>query len=69
MANYKDSEQSYRGWIIDVYQSLIDGKWVADFWRDAPDVAPDNTVRGDRRKEVVQAAKAKIDAFIKRPSA
>lgn len=56
---YRDTEQDYKGWTLDVFQSVQDDAWICDYWnRYGPEKG---SVRGQRRREVIAEAQAAID--------
>lgn len=59
---YRDTEQSYGNWTLDVYQSVHTGEWCVDYWHRFDLTHERGHVTGRRRKEVVAAAEKAIDA-------
>lgn len=60
---YRDTEQSYRGWTLDVYQ-LEDqdhGAWYCDYWKLC---AAGGSVSSRRRRDAVAEAKRWIDRIV-----
>lgn len=57
---YRDTEQSYRAFTLDVFE-LSEGGWQCDWWERGN---PENcgTTRADRRKEAILRAKNEIDS-------
>jgi hypothetical protein len=58
---YRDTEQSYQGFTLDIFD-LAKGGWQCDWWERSN---PDNcgTIKTDRRKLAIQQAKDAIDAY------
>jgi hypothetical protein len=56
----RDTEESYRDWMLDVYQSYVDGAWVCDYWSRS-DARRGGTVRDRKRAGAVNQAKKAID--------
>ena len=59
---YKDTEQAYKGWTLDVYQNT-DGMWVVDGW--VSGIAKSGfSLTGKKRKEVICSAKVIVDSSL-----
>lgn len=58
---YRDTEQSYGNWTLDVYQSVHTGEWCVDYHHRFDLTQERGHVSGKRRKEVVRLAEQAID--------
>lgn len=62
---YKDTEQSYLGYTLDVYQSVHTQEWIVDWWRSGA-LEGRGSVRHKKRESALGEAKAKIRSLSKR---
>ena len=59
---YRDTEQSYGEYTLDVYQSCVDGLWVCEWWkRSYPEEC--GKIRSRRKQDAICAAKLAIEGL------
>lgn len=57
---YRDTEQAYGNWTLDVYQSVHTGEWCVDYWHNFDLTHERGQVRSRRRKDAVRLAEQAV---------
>ena len=60
---YRDTEEEYKGWTLDVYQSVNSGDWICDYIFSGSRLS--GQTRGKKKLAVVTEAQNRIDEAIK----